>query len=110
MEGGAAPEGTAGRRDGTLAAIAFLWLLAAWRAVSAALHSDWPPPRQLPTAEQVQAARTAAWLAVAVAITPLVGGLLLAARWRRYEWAIGFGVVLMFAVLGSGLLLAPAGG
>jgi hypothetical protein len=110
MDGGAAPERVAGRRNGTLATLAFLWLLAAWRAVSAALHTDWPPPRQLPTAEQVHAARVAAWLAVAVAITPLVGGLLLAARWRRYEWAIGFGVVLMLAVLGSGLLVALADG
>jgi hypothetical protein len=26
-------------------------------------------------------------------------------RWRMVEWAIGFGVVLMFAVRGSGMLL-----
>jgi hypothetical protein len=49
-------------------------------------------------------------VAAAIAVTPLVGGLLLAGRWRRYEWAIGFGVVLMFAVLGSGLLVQLADG
>jgi hypothetical protein len=105
-----APVPTAGRRDGVLATIAFLWVLAAWQAVSAALHADWPPPRQAPTAEQVHAARSAAWFAAAVAVAPLRAGLLLAGRWRRYGWAIGFGVVLMFAVLGSGLLVASADG
>ena len=88
-----------------LASIACFWLLAASQAVLSALHSDWPAPPELPTAEQVHDARMAAWAAVAVAVTPLVGGLLLAGRWRMVEWAIGFGVVLMFAVLGSGMLL-----
>jgi hypothetical protein len=110
MEQSGAPERRAGRRDGTLATIAFLWVLAASQALSAALHSPWPAPPEVPTADQVHDARTAAWVAAAVAVMPLLGGLLLAARWRRHEWAIGFGVVLMFAVLGSGLLVVPAGG
>jgi FtsH-binding integral membrane protein len=45
-----------------------------------------------------------------VAVTPLAGGLFLAGRWRMYEWAVAFGVFLLFAVLGSGLLLALAEG
>jgi hypothetical protein len=53
----------------------------------------------------VAAARSAAWGAAAVAVTPLAIGLLLAGRWRSYGWAIAFGVLLMFAVLGSALLL-----
>jgi hypothetical protein len=88
-----------------LAAILCLWAIATWLAVGGALASDWPPIPQLPTAEQVHAARSAAWGAAAVAVTPLVLGLLLARWWRAYQWAIAFGVLLMFAVLGSALLL-----
>ena len=73
---------TTGRRQTALVGIACLWGVAVWLAVGAAI--------------QVAAATT---------ITPLVLGLLLAGRWRRYDWAIGFGVLLMFAVLGSGFFL-----
>ena len=93
-----------------LACLAIFWLIAAYQAVGAALHSPWPAPPESPTAEQVHDARTAAWVAAAVAVTPLVSGLFLAGRWRMYEWAVAFGVVLLFAVLGSGFLLALAGG
>ena len=101
---------TAGRRQTALVGIACFWAVAVWLAVSAALHSSWPAPPDVPTADQVHDARTAAWVAAAVAVAPLVGGLFLAGRWRMYEWAIAFGVVLLFAVLGSGLLLALADG
>jgi hypothetical protein len=74
-------------------------------ALGSALSSDWPPIPRLPTAAQVDAARAAAWGAAAVAVTPLTIGLLLAGWWRAHEWAIAFGVLLMFAVLGSALLL-----
>src|SRR3954471_1901126 len=93
-----------------LGSIACFWLLAAWLAVGSALHSDWPPFGQAPTPEQIQAARQAAWGAAAVATLPLLGGLLLAGWWRMVEWAIAFGVLLMFAVLGSGFLVALADG
>jgi len=67
------------------ASIACLWVVVASQTILSALHSDWPAPPQLPTAEQVQAARSAAWGAAAVA------------------------VVLMFAVPGSGILLGLTG-
>ena len=85
-------------------------MIVVWLAVGSALSSDWPPPGQAPTPEQVEAAGQAAWGAAAVATLPLVGGLLLAGWWRLVEWAIGFGVVLMFAVLGSRLLVQLANG
>lgn len=102
---GAAARPAQGWQHRALASIACFWIVVASQAVLSALHSDWPLPPELPTAEQVHAARTAAWSAAAVAVTPLVGGVVLAGRWRMYEWAIGFGVVLMFAVLGSAMLL-----
>jgi hypothetical protein len=85
-------------------------VILAFLAVRSALGSDWPPPGQAPTPEQIDAAQQAAWGAAAVGTLPLLGGLLLAGWWRMVEWAIGFGVVLMFAVLGSGLLVALADG
>jgi ABC-type multidrug transport system permease subunit len=94
------------RRHRTLAAILCIWLVAVPLAVGSALSSDyWPAIPQVPTPDQVSAARSAAWGAAAVAVTPLAIGLLLAGRWRSYGWAIAFGVLLMFAVLGSALLL-----
>jgi hypothetical protein len=93
-----------------LASLACFWAIAVLLAVGSALSSDWPPPGQAPTPDQIQAAGQAAWGGAAVATLPLVGGLLLAGRWRMHEWAIAFGVLLMFAVLGSGLLVALADG
>src|SRR4051812_15810 len=82
-----------------LAAILCIWAIATWLAVGSALASDWPPVPQLPTAEQVAAARSAAYGAGLVAVVPLLGGLALAGWWRAYGWAIAFGMLLMFAVL-----------
>jgi hypothetical protein len=97
-----------GRQHRALASLAVFWALAAYQAVGAALHSSWPAPPEVPTAAQVHDARTAAWIAAVVAVAPLASGLLLAGRWRMYEWAVAFGVLLLFAVLGSGLLIALA--
>ena len=96
---------TLGRQHRNLAAVLCIWVIATWLAVGSALTSDWPPVPQLPTAEQLDAAREAARGAAVVAVIPLAGGLALAGRWRAYEWAVLFGVLLMFAVLGSALLL-----
>ena len=110
MEQSATRPRAEGWRHRALASLAVVWVIAAYQAVSAALHSSWPAPPDVPTAEQVHDARMAAWVAAVVAVTPLVGGLFLAGRWRMYEWAVAFGVFLLFAVLGSGLLLALADG
>ena len=96
---------TPGWQHRNLGAILCIWAIATWLAVGSALTSDWPPVPQLPTAEQLDAAREAAWGAAVVAVIPLAGGLALAGWWRAYEWAVAFGVLLMFAVLGSALLL-----
>jgi len=93
------------RQHRTLAAILCIWAIATWLAVGNALSADWPPIPQLPTAEQVSAAQSAARGAAVVAAVPLVVGLALAGRWRAHAWAIAFGMLLMFAVLGSALLL-----
>jgi hypothetical protein len=95
-----------GRQHRNLAAILCFWAIATWLAVGSALASDWPPIPQLPTAAQVDAARNAAYGAGFVAVLPLLVGLFLAGRWRAYGWAITFGVLLMFAVLGSALLVS----
>jgi hypothetical protein len=100
---------TPGWQHRNLAAILCLWAVATWLAVGSALASDWPPIPQVPTAEQVHAARSAAEGAGAVAVIPLVIGLVLAGRWRAYGWAIAFGMLLMFAVLGSALLVQSTG-
>jgi hypothetical protein len=95
-----------GWRHRNLAAILCIWAIATWGAVGSALASDWPPIPELPTAAQVAAARSAAYGAGLVAVVPLVVGLVLAGWWRAYGWAIAFGVLLMFAVLGSALLIS----
>jgi hypothetical protein len=100
---------TPGRQHRSLAAIFCIWAIATWLAVGNALASDWPPIPQPPTAEQVRAAGQAAEVAAAVAVVPLVIGLVVAGRWRAYGWAIAFGMLLMFAVLGSALLLQATG-
>jgi hypothetical protein len=96
---------TPGWQHRNLAAILSIWAIATWLAVGSALSADWPAVPQLPTAEQVDAAQSAAWGAGVVSVVPLVLGLVLAGRWRAHGWAVAFGMLLMFAVLGSALLL-----
>ena len=96
---------TEGRRHAALGALVCFWVIAMPLAVSTALSSDWPPYGEAPTLAQVQAARTAAWSAAAVAVVPLACGLLLAGGWRLQAWAIAFGVGLLLAVLGSEMLI-----
>ncbi|SDF55316.1 hypothetical protein SAMN05660485_03616 [Blastococcus fimeti] len=95
-----------GHRDRVLAALLGLWLVAASLAAVVAVRSAWPPLGELPTAEQVQHARSAARVAGIVAVCPPAVGLLLARRWQAPGWIVTCLVGLMVAVLGTGLLLA----
>jgi hypothetical protein len=99
-----------GWRHRALASLACFWAIAVFLAIRSVLSSGWPPPGQAPTPDQIRAAGQAAWAVAAVATFPLAGGLLLACRWRMCEWAIAFGVFLLFAVLSSAMLLALADG
>jgi hypothetical protein len=74
--------------------------------LGAAVFSDWPPVPELPTAEQVRAARDDALSAAAVAVLPPAVGVLLARRWRQDLATALFLVATMFAVLASALLLS----
>jgi hypothetical protein len=96
----------AGYQQRALASLLCFWLLVAFLAVVNALLSDWPPPPELPTADQVRQARDNVWAAGAVSVVPPLVGLVLARRWRSAAWTATFLVGLVFAVLGSAFLWA----
>lgn len=95
-----------GHRNRVLAALLGIWLPAAALATVVALHSVWPPFGELPTAEEVEQARSTAWLAGMVAVCPPAVGLVLARRWESPGWTVTCLVGLTVAVVGAGLLVS----
>lgn len=89
-----------------LRGIGCAWLVASVLAFRFALLSDWAPFGELPTAEQVSAARANAWDAAMVAVMPPVVGALLAHRWRHPTAAGLFAVGAVVALVASAVLLS----
>ena len=107
--GATAPVGTAdraARRRTVLVVLACVWLVATPYALLGAAFSDWPPPGELPTVDQLQNARINASLAGTVAVVPAVAGLFLSIRWRNDVLTALFLVGVMFGVLSTGALFA----
>lgn len=95
------------RRRAWLVLLGCLWLVVGPSAILGAIaYSDWPPIPELPTAQQVRAARDNALSAAAVAVLLPVVGVVLARRWRQDLATALLLVATMAAVLVSTLLLS----
>jgi hypothetical protein len=93
-----------GYQQRALVSLLCFWLLVSVLSVGDAVLSDWPPPPELPTGDQVRQARENVWAAGAMSVVPPLGGLVLARRWRSAPWTATFLVGLLFAVLVTGVV------